>query len=79
MNVESICIFISGLYDVNCVCSDYVEMYIIILIYLFLYGLMKKLYCILFKKKLNWEYIVICYYLLLSIDRVCIDFIICDY
>lgn len=50
MNVESICIFISGLYDVNCVCSDYVEMYIIILIYLFLYGLIKKLYCILFKK-----------------------------
>lgn len=50
MNVESICIFISGLYDVNCVCSDYVEMYIIILIFLFLYGLIKKLYCILFKK-----------------------------
>lgn len=50
MIVESICIFISGLYDVNCVCSDYVEMYIIILIFLFLYGLIKKLYCILFKK-----------------------------
>lgn len=50
MNVESICIFISGLYDVNCECSDYVEMYIIILIFLFLYGLIKKLYCILFKK-----------------------------
>lgn len=50
MNVESTCIFISGSYDANCVCSDHAEMYITILIPSFPYGTIKKSYRILFKK-----------------------------
>lgn len=49
MNVESTCIFISGSYDANCVCSDHAEMYITILIPSFPYGPIKKSYRILFR------------------------------
>lgn len=79
MNVESTCIFISGSYDANCVCSDHAEMYITILIPSFPYGPIKKSYRILFKKWPNWEHTAICHHSLLSIDRSCTDFTTCDH